>query len=271
MLRFQKDLSKIITGVGAVSSGLGIYHFISNYNQPLNSELQKELEFLKQLAEEQSKINTSVYKQILTSKTEMLGHITNLDNIISKLKNIREIPGANAEAKTELIELENALNQFRNGLQNVDFSSSPQNQEEAKIAEAFNKLGNSNNNGSASSDLLSSNFNNNNNFWEEMTKYINLYKDWLETLTREQAGLIMNISLWVTALGIFISLISIYYSNWLITTIKIEEKYPRLGKILALRRKFQTYFFTLNSLFFITIIIVALVVNIWGFLRTFPN
>jgi hypothetical protein len=48
------------------------------------------------------------------------------------------------------------------------------------------------------------------------------------------------------AIGILlclISLVTVFYSEKLIIYYKIEEKYPKIGKFIQLRRKFQNYYF----------------------------
>jgi hypothetical protein len=63
------------------------------------------------------------------------------------------------------------------------------------------------------------------------------------------------------ALCIF-SIILIFYSEKLIVYFKIEEKFPRFGKIIKLRRKFQNYYFIINVSIIIFILIGIAHINL---------
>jgi len=52
------------------------------------------------------------------------------------------------------------------------------------------------------------------------------------------AFLILNYAI----LNCVISIVSIFFGNYLLTKYNIETKYPKLGKFIALRRKFQSYY-----------------------------
>lgn len=52
-----------------------------------------------------------------------------------------------------------------------------------------------------------------------------------------------------------LSIVFIFYGDQLIIKYKIEERYPKLATIIKLRRKFQNYYFKINCLFILGIII----------------
>jgi len=56
-------------------------------------------------------------------------------------------------------------------------------------------------------------------------------------------------------LSSLITLAYIFYGDYLIKRFNLEVKYPKLAKVIALRRKFQTYYFTIS---FLTIAVIAI-------------
>ena len=58
-----------------------------------------------------------------------------------------------------------------------------------------------------------------------------------------------------TLISSLISIIFIFYGDYLIKKYQIEVKYPRLAKIISLRRKFQKYYLIIDSLIIISIIL----------------
>ena len=64
---------------------------------------------------------------------------------------------------------------------------------------------------------------------------------------------------------IFISLISlftVFYGNVLIDKFNIEIRFPKLGKLIILRRKFQMYYSLLDFFILFSIIIIMFILNI---------
>lgn len=58
---------------------------------------------------------------------------------------------------------------------------------------------------------------------------------------------------------LLIDLMSIYFSDYLLEIFNIREKYPRIYKLLEIRRKFQR-FYLIKDLIIIIIILIALAV-----------
>src|SRR5258705_823839 len=55
-----------------------------------------------------------------------------------------------------------------------------------------------------------------------------------------------------------LTLIFIFYGNILIEKYNLESRFPKLARIIQLRRKFQKYYFNLNCIFILTIIITEI-------------
>ena len=127
------------------------------------------------------------------------------------------------------------------------------------------------NNGSSSSNSIDLLFNNNNNLLSEISDYIKSYNEWVGSLEIEQVVYVLNISVLLTVFFLVITLITIFYSDWLITKFNIEQKFPRIGKIIQLRRKFQNYSFFINSLIIFALIIPAFIINTHALISSFSN
>jgi hypothetical protein len=56
-----------------------------------------------------------------------------------------------------------------------------------------------------------------------------------------------------------ISIIFIFYGDYLIKNYQIEVKYPKLAKIISLRRKFQKYYLIMDSLIIISVILIEII------------
>src|ERR1700678_314808 len=56
-----------------------------------------------------------------------------------------------------------------------------------------------------------------------------------------------------------ISIIFIFYGDYLIKKYKIEVNYPRLAKIISLRRKFQKYYLIVDALIIISVILSEII------------
>jgi hypothetical protein len=87
------------------------------------------------------------------------------------------------------------------------------------------------------------------------------YKEYLATLSSFEICLIINIT---SCVFIFTCIITILFSipgNYLINKFSLEQKLPKLSKIIQLRVKFQNYFVFINSVFIIIAIISLIFVN----------
>ena len=81
--------------------------------------------------------------------------------------------------------------------------------------------------------------------------------NFLSTLTFEQTVAITHIFGFIVIILSLISLFSVFYGNLLIDYFKLEEKLPRIAKIIQLRRKFQMFYSVLDfTLIFIVISIM---------------
>jgi len=81
---------------------------------------------------------------------------------------------------------------------------------------------------------------------EQYNQLLQLYKDFLSTLTLEQYVPLINILGLTIILFSFISIATVIFTDYLIKYFTIESKYPKIAKFVQLRRKFQWFFLKLN-------------------------
>lgn len=84
---------------------------------------------------------------------------------------------------------------------------------------------------------------------------------WFETLNGIKKLAVTLILFKSVLLSSLISIIFIYYGDILLKNFDIENKYPKLAKIIIIRRKFSKYYFIINCLFIFGVIIVECVLS----------
>jgi hypothetical protein len=82
-----------------------------------------------------------------------------------------------------------------------------------------------------------------------------------ENLTNDQLGGIGLILFSQVIIASAISIVFIFFGEYLIQRYDLENKYPKLAKIIQLRRKFQKYYLILNILYICSI---GLILGIFG-------
>jgi hypothetical protein len=86
------------------------------------------------------------------------------------------------------------------------------------------------------------------------------FSDALNSLTTEQLGALSNLLFSQIILASVISIVFIFFGDYLITRFNLETKYPRLAKIIGLRKKFQKYYLIVN----ITWIVICILPQIYA-------
>jgi hypothetical protein len=112
-------------------------------------------------------------------------------------------------------------------------------------------------------DIIKNNSNNkfsgDDNFIKEfMTKF----NDYILTLSIDQLCVLCNILLGNLILVCLFNIITIYYGDVLIKYLALETKYPKLAKIINLRRKALNVYMFLNLLAIFFLIIILMLLNI---------
>ena len=93
-----------------------------------------------------------------------------------------------------------------------------------------------------------------------LSKY-NLFLNYLTTLSLEQSFALVHVLFLIAILIALFNLASVFYGESLIQVFKIEIRFPKLAKIINIRRKFQQYYFGWNLFIIFSIIISLLYFN----------
>ena len=92
-------------------------------------------------------------------------------------------------------------------------------------------------------------------------KYINEFKEYLSTLSANELCLIINIFSSIFILTCIISILFAVSGNFLIEKFSLDQKLPKLSKIIQLRVKLQHYYVYVNSIFIILAVLSLIFVN----------
>ena len=90
---------------------------------------------------------------------------------------------------------------------------------------------------------------------------INEFKEYLASLSLMEICLIINISSCVFILTCIISIFFSISGNYLIDKFSLEQKLPKLSKIIQLRVNLQRYYVSINSVFIILAILSLIFIN----------
>ena len=93
-------------------------------------------------------------------------------------------------------------------------------------------------------------------------KFIDNYSSFLNTLSLEQLGALAHITSSIFILMCLFSIIVIIFSDYLLNILKLEEKYPKIGKIIRLRKTFQKYYLILNFILIIVTLLAVIFVDL---------
>jgi hypothetical protein len=109
------------------------------------------------------------------------------------------------------------------------------------------------------SEEIKAEFDKNNKFLPDNFNISNLY----ENLTNDQLGGIGLILFSQVILASTISILFIFFGEYLIQQYDLENKYPKLVKFIKLRRKFQRYYLILNIFYISSIGILLGLFGLW--------
>lgn len=102
--------------------------------------------------------------------------------------------------------------------------------------------------------------------WDSLTNIYSEVYQVIDSLSQTQKGALIHISFSVVILFCLFTLIGVYYGEKFIQYFKLESKFPRLARYIDIRRKFQQFYFILNSLFIIFILLFIILFNVFIFI-----
>lgn len=190
-------------------------------------------------------------------------HTELLENkkIMENLKNSVEILRKSSEEMQEILNQENIENFTRisgdlNTLSNQDINNNlvapdhltKNGLEEGKkiLDDIMNIFSNIKDSGSSSNYILN---------------IINQYYDFLNTLTVVQKGALGHLLAAIFILLCFTSILTIFYGETLIKYFEIEKRFTKIARFIEIRRKFQQYYFALNTCLILSTLFLIIYVN----------
>jgi hypothetical protein len=227
--------------LSAVSLSFGIYSHIKNQTfDKITNELINERNKFNELNmkyEEllKDKLNQSEMDKLI-SNDKMKGLIEEMNKLKNKISSQNSISKSQAQDTNSVLDQLNDVNQtFQNS--NNELNSF------LKIIEKY---------------INSKNNNFSNSFTNLFTDLYNI----IETMTVEQNLAFITISGSFFILLTMFSIISVFYGDYLIIKLNLEKKFPRLAKIIQLRRKFQQFYLLSNIFIIILILLIIITFNI---------
>ena len=107
-------------------------------------------------------------------------------------------------------------------------------------------------------------FLNNQNMFDLFKDLINFFNNLYANMNLEQISALMHLSSSILILVLLSSVMGIIYGDFLIKYFRLEEKYPRLARVIVLRRKFQQYYLFLNFLSIIIVLLALIGINFYA-------
>jgi hypothetical protein len=207
------------------------------FKNNLNSQFDTVKTKIAELKEEISSTISSETKSQLTDKlNELTINLKNMESIHKKY--IKKFEDGNVSADSEI-----SSNLYSNYKEEFQQTFVTANKKASEILDLLDKTKN--------------NFKENN----PIINAINDFKEYLASLTLMEICLIINISSCVFILTCIISILFAISGNYLIDKFSLEQKLPKLSKVIQLRVKFQRYYISINSIFIILAILSLIFVN----------
>ena len=108
---------------------------------------------------------------------------------------------------------------------------------------------------------------NSNNFLDSFTDLINKSQSFIQSMSFEQNVAFVHISAIIFIACALFSLLAIYFGEYLLSRFNIVERFPKLGKFIQLRRKFQTFYIIVDSLIILVMLSILLLLNLYIFIN----
>lgn len=202
---------------------------------------------------------------------------TNIDAVKAKISDLEEQISLTVDLKmkTQLVEkcqeLKNNIksmkaihNKYFEKFENGNITNDPEgslslyDKYKKEVNEAFFKA---NNKVNEIEDILNDTKENFTDY-NPILKMINEFKEYLASLSVTEICLVVNIFSCVFIITCIISILFAVFGNYLIDRFSLEQKFPKLSKIIQLRVKLQRYYVIINTLLILLALISLILVNI---------
>lgn len=97
-----------------------------------------------------------------------------------------------------------------------------------------------------------------------LSDFMQLYTNWnlfLKTLTLEELGALAHFLSSLFVLLCLINIISVIYGDFMIRYLKLETRFPKIAKIIQLRRQFQLYYMLIYFIPAILTLLAVMAIN----------
>lgn len=101
-------------------------------------------------------------------------------------------------------------------------------------------------------------------FTDNLFEIYNKFNDFIHSLNSEQLLALCNLLGCITIFLFLLSLITIYYSDFLIKYFQLEDKNTWLAKFVLIRRKFNNYYYGFNIIIILGLLFSLIFVNFLG-------
>ena len=105
------------------------------------------------------------------------------------------------------------------------------------------------------------NFIGDNGIFDSFKYFLDQWNEMLSGLTIIELGALSHLLIGITILILLFNIIFIIYSDFFIKYFQLEEKYPRLGILLKIRRKFNNFYIVVNFILIIYLLLLVIYVN----------
>jgi hypothetical protein len=220
----------------------------------------------------QAFIDRMVNKQRTIELNEALNGINNkvdliCENVCKNTANnsdTTEVQGSLKEFKASMKDLSDIHNNYCKKVGEMSSNENPQSLFESYKEEfhrAFNKA-------KSISDNIEKKYNNSDNSINKLSNddnyiinLINEFKDYLSNLSITEICLVINISSSLFILACLVSILLGVYGNFLLNKLSLEEKYPKIAKLVKLRVKLQHTYVLVNTLLILVVLILMIIIN----------
>jgi len=242
MKKFFEHISKYAAGVATWAT---LHGYISDSkktelleNQQILESIQKSVEIIKKSSEEmQDRLNQENIDKLTSLSNNLKNQIDNAVNTLILNKESKISEDLKAQSYQDI---NNNLDFTKNGLDRIA--------QEGKniLDEIVNMFSNIKDSGSSSNYIFD---------------IINQYYEFLDTLTVVQKGALGHLLAAIFILLCFSSIITIFYGDTLIKLFEIEKRFTKIARFIEIRRKFQQYYFFLNTCLIISTLFLIIYVN----------
>lgn len=264
IIRTLKTVTLVSAGVsGAITSAITIVNTFTNKDKQQGldaiSELQKQnqemLADINTINRNWNDVFTGVFTQMQTLKREVSSVNENLESLLAKnqtftnqIKNFEEL------AKTRDSDIKN-LSKLWEEYNSVNLNDTQREIARQKFESQLKKVSDITANSKTTAESVTENSNNLCSDFENFDiKKSFIGSDLLEAYENLNGISQFAVSLMLINYGVInavINIIFILYGDYLINKFQLDKKYPKVARIIALRKKFQRYYLFLSFFFII--------------------